>query len=108
MVVQKIKKVSTRERTLLTDSAIAREGKLFRFLVSRDSCLLHGNEMKAKMDKIGVGIPLAERLEIEMKPPEIPCDLPEHGFHLEFASLLLELPSRFNDRKISIKVISNA
>ena len=107
-LVKTIEKVCKADRKNLIDSAIARENKLFKFTVPNNNCLLHGKEMTNLMEKLNKILPLVEKLDITMKAPNITCETTEHGFHLEFVCLLLELPARFNDRKISIKAVSKS
>ena len=103
-----IRRVSYTERALTQDSAIVRENKAFKFTVPNNECLLHGQEISNLLDKLGSIVPLVERLELTMKAPNVTCETPEHGFHLEFICLLLRLPDRFNDGKIDIKAVSKS
>ena len=50
-----------------------------------------------------------EKLELTMKHPDKPCEQEAlHGFHLEFVSIIHHLPARFDDSKLSIKIVSTS
>ena len=52
-------------------------------------------------------IQLVEYLDLTIRPPTTQCPDGLHGSHLELATLLLRLPERFNESKVSVKIISN-
>ena len=52
-------------------------------------------------------IKLVDKLDLTMKHPDNTCEQEAlHGFHLELVSIIQRLPARFDDSKLSIKIIS--
>ena len=59
------------------------------------------------MKKLDPIIKLVDKLYFMMKHPTNTCEQEAlHGFHLELVSIIQRLPARFDDSKLSIKIIS--
>ena len=89
----------------MENSAIVRENKVFKMTIPRVDVGRFSNSYEiVKTKQIERILPLVDKLVISIRPPE--GHSRKTSYHKELLNILLQLPARFMDKKITIDAVS--